>query len=140
MATAYSIAEVLGGKRVLRRDIVTTHQLAELIQSESMPRESLDLLTERIGAGDSFRYRIVPKATYHRRQFLNREHAQSAERIARLFALLRDIWGNDDDARGFLLEPHPELGGDRPLDRAMTELGAREVEEIISRAQHGFPV
>ncbi len=140
MATARNIADVLGGQRVLHRDILTTRQLADLIQSESMPRESLDILTDRIGAGDGFRFRIVPKATYHRRPFLNREHAQNTERIARIFALLREIWGNDEDARGFLLEPHPELSGDRPLDRAMTELGAREVEEVIGRAQHGFPL
>jgi uncharacterized protein (DUF2384 family) len=57
-----------------------------------------------------------------------------------LFASLRDIWGNDEDACAFLLAPHPELNGDRPLDRAMTELGGREVEEIIARAQYGFPV
>jgi uncharacterized protein (DUF2384 family) len=35
---------------------------------------------------------------------------------------------------------HPELNGRRPVDAALSELGARQVEDIVMRALHGLPV
>ena len=34
----------------------------------------------------------------------------------------------------------PELNGKTPLDAALTEIGGRQVEEIIERGMHGLPV
>jgi putative toxin-antitoxin system antitoxin component (TIGR02293 family) len=49
------------------------------------------------------------------------------------------VWGDRADARRFLTAPHPALRDRSPLDRAMTELGAREVEEILGKIFHGLP-
>lgn len=38
-----------------------------------------------------------------------------------------------------LTKAHPELGRRTPLDLAMTELGARQVEELLDRLFYGIP-
>ena len=51
--------------------------------------------------------------------------------------MVRAVWQNEVEAQRFMNMPHPELGGGTPLERAMTESGAREVEEVIERGQRG---
>jgi uncharacterized protein (DUF2384 family) len=37
------------------------------------------------------------------------------------------------------MRPHPELGGKTPIEAASTELGARQVEEILDWLFYGVP-
>ena len=62
------------------------------------------------------------------------------ERLARIYAMARALWLDDRAAQRFLLSPHPELRDKTPLDAALTEIGGRQVEEIIERGMHGLPV
>ncbi|HEX6047569.1 MAG TPA: antitoxin Xre/MbcA/ParS toxin-binding domain-containing protein [Pyrinomonadaceae bacterium] len=80
------------------------------------------------------------------RTFLRRKEAgrlQPAEsdrvlRTSRLFARARDLFDGDQEAaRDWLMTPQRALGGAIPLDIAKTEVGAREVEQIIGRLEHG---
>jgi putative toxin-antitoxin system antitoxin component (TIGR02293 family) len=87
----------------------------------------------------SLRDRLVPPATFKRRTTLKPEEGAKVERMARIAALAQDAFGSPEDAREFLHARHPELGGDRPLDVAQTELGARQVEELLWRMEYGLP-
>ena len=40
----------------------------------------------------------------------------------------------------FMIRPHPELQNRTPGCTAVTESGAKAVEEIIQRGRHGLPV
>jgi putative toxin-antitoxin system antitoxin component (TIGR02293 family) len=80
------------------------------------------------------------------RTFLRRKEAgrlQPAEsdrvlRASRLFARAQDLFeGDQEAARGWLMKPQRALGGAIPLEIAKTEVGAREVEQIIGRLEHG---
>jgi putative toxin-antitoxin system antitoxin component (TIGR02293 family) len=82
----------------------------------------------------------VPKATYQRSAQLNPAHSQKAERLARVFAMAESIWQDQTEARRFMNTPHAELKGRTPVEVAMTEVGARQVEEVIERGRHGLPV
>ena len=44
-----------------------------------------------------------------------------------------------DLAARFMMRPHPELDDRAPFDAALTEIGGREVEEVIERGLHGLP-
>lgn len=55
-------------------------------------------------------------------------------------ALAEQVLGDADEARRFLNEPHPELGGRVPIEVAATEHGAREVQAILWKAFYGIPV
>jgi putative toxin-antitoxin system antitoxin component (TIGR02293 family) len=84
--------------------------------------------------------RIVPEATFKRRRDrLSAAESERTERIARVVADAEYVWVDRDDARRFLTSSHPSLGGKTPIDAAMTELGARQVEEILAKIFHGLP-
>ena len=140
MISAQQIAEVMGGRAVFRREFQSMHELDQLIASGKMPRGALDVLARKLSDESSFKYSIMPKASYTRHESLPEKHAQTTERLARVFALAVEIWQDEADAKRFLTTPHPELNGDTPLARAKSEIGARAVEEVMDRARHGFPV
>ncbi|ELW9527407.1 DUF2384 domain-containing protein [Burkholderia cenocepacia] len=52
-------------------------------------------------------------------------------RVAWIVAAATSVWSDEDDAREFLSTPHPKLEGRTSLDVALTELGARRVEELL---------
>lgn len=59
-------------------------------------------------------------------------------RYARLFRLAAELHdGNEEAARVWLRKPARALDGETPLDHAGTEAGAREVENLIGRLEHG---
>jgi putative toxin-antitoxin system antitoxin component (TIGR02293 family) len=84
-------------------------------------------------------HRVVPEGTWKRRQDrLSASESEKTERLARVYATARHVWNSEDDALAFLHAPHPMLGGRRPLDVAMTELGARRVEALLWRLFYGI--
>ena len=59
-------------------------------------------------------------------------------RVARLVAMAYDLMLADGAAaRRWLQEPNELIQGESPLARASTEVGGREVEELIGRLRHG---
>lgn len=85
-------------------------------------------------------FRIVPEATFKRRQDrLTSDESEKTERLARVFATALHVWDDEADAREFLNTPHSLLGERLPLDVAMTELGARRVEELLWQLFYGLP-
>jgi putative toxin-antitoxin system antitoxin component (TIGR02293 family) len=135
------IAKLLGGHKVVGR--VTSAADLEAAVSAGLKRQALDKVIEYFATTDErpkLRNRIVPRASYQRRARLNAAYSATTERLARIAALARWVWGDDDKARAFLRAPHPELGDRSPLEAAMTELGARRVEEVIDRGIHGMSV
>ena len=79
--------------------------------------------------------------TFLRRKEAGRLRPAESERVlraSRLFARAQDLFDGDQEAaRGWLLKPQRALGGATPLEIAKTEVGAREVEQIIGRLEHG---
>jgi putative toxin-antitoxin system antitoxin component (TIGR02293 family) len=135
------IAKLLGGEKIVGR--VTSASDLEAVVSAGLKRQALDNVVEYFAALEErpkLRNRIVPRASYQSRARLNPMYSATTERLARIAALARWVWGDDGKARAFLRAPHPELGGRSPLDAAMIELGARRVEEVIDRGLHGLPV
>lgn len=58
-------------------------------------------------------------------------------RYARLAGMAACILGSADAARTWLRTPQFGLGGEVPLDFAHTEIGAREVENLLGRIEYG---
>jgi putative toxin-antitoxin system antitoxin component (TIGR02293 family) len=141
---AKQIASVLGGRKHLGCAI-TSHRDLEKLVGVGMPRPALDVLLSPLikHSGQSvneLRHRIVPPATYKRSQKFNLQTSETIERIARLFAMALDAFGEEQAASAFMLNEHPELGDRSPFEAALTEIGGRAVEEVIERGLHGLPV
>jgi putative toxin-antitoxin system antitoxin component (TIGR02293 family) len=63
-----------------------------------------------------------------------------ASRIARILPQAVALFAGDvTSAWQWLSRPQPGLGGSTALDHAATEPGARAVENLIGRLEHGFP-
>ncbi len=142
MIEATRIAQVLGGSKVLKRDISSLDELSSLVRN-GLPKDALRTVAQHLFSDPKTRtriiYRIVPEATYKRRkELLNPIESERTERLARVVATAEFVWDDLEDARRFLTTPHPELSDCTPLEVAMTELGARQVEEILWKIFHGI--
>jgi len=55
----------------------------------------------------------------------------------RIAAQAAEVLGSEEKASRWLHSPNRALGGSRPLDVVDTDLGAREVEAVLGRIEHG---
>ena len=83
----------------------------------------------------------IPPRTLARRQHEGRLKPDESDRVLRLstlFDLATDLFeGDTAAARHWLGSPQLGLGGEVPFAFASTEVGAREVENLILRLEHG---
>jgi putative toxin-antitoxin system antitoxin component (TIGR02293 family) len=82
----------------------------------------------------------MSRATLHRRRANGRLTADESDRLLRyerLLAQATGLLGTDEAARAWLRTPAVGLGGAVPIEYAMTEVGAREVERLLGRLEHG---
>ncbi len=60
-------------------------------------------------------------------------------RVARLVGMTYELMrGDAEAARDWLRRGHELIEGESPLERASTEVGGREVEQLIGRLRHGI--
>lgn len=139
MIAAAAISDVLG----LSKKVSSLRELEKAVAA-GLPKTSLPHLMARLygdrrAARESL-HRVVPEATWKRRRtHLSPEESQRTERIARVLAAAEYTWDDRDDAREWMMHPHPELEGKTPFEAAQTELGARRAEEILNAIFYGLP-
>lgn len=83
----------------------------------------------------------VPKSTLAARKKKGKLSFEESERLYRVQRLLEkaiDVFGKIEPARRWLKEKAYGLGGVSPLELASTEVGAREVENLLGRIEHGI--
>lgn len=103
-------------------------ELEELQAHLDMPMEEL---APKLG---------ISKATLHRRKAQGRLAPDESDRLvrfARLMGKAVEVLENEDNARRWLTSAQFGLGGAVPLDYAETEIGAREVEDLLGRIEYG---
>ncbi len=137
------IGEILGGDRVLDKPATSILELNDAVE-RGLPKGALRNVARRVFSGATeqraLMHRIVPEATYkRRRERLSPAESERTERLARVVAMAEDVWQDREAARRFLTTPHAEIGGKTPLDAALTELGARQAEEVMARIVYGLP-
>ncbi|MCP3944668.1 MAG: DUF2384 domain-containing protein [Desulfobacteraceae bacterium] len=85
-------------------------------------------------------YIRVPKSTLAIRKKAGKfsfEESERLYRIQRLYLKALDVFGTVEMARKWLKEESYGLGDVSPLEYAKTEVGAREVENLLGRIEHG---
>lgn len=138
-AAVAEIIRILGGERVLGRRVRVLDDLRRAVQA-GLPVRALEEVTRHIGQ-PAFKYRMVPKATLHRRKHrLSPAESERVERLARIAALADHVWEDPALAREFLTSSQAQLGQERPIDLAATDLGARMVEELLWKIEYSLPV
>lgn len=102
-------------------------------------QKATSLPWEKVG-----RFVAIPQRTLTRRQAQGKLQPDESDRVWRasaIFDMAVDLFeGDANAARQWLVAPQAGLGGVIPLEFASTEVGAREVENLIGRLEYGvFP-
>ena len=82
----------------------------------------------------------MSRATLHRRKRQGKIDEDESEKLVRYQRLLKkaeDVFGDGKSAREWLRHKQVGLGNTVPLDFARTEIGAREVENLLGRLEYG---
>jgi putative toxin-antitoxin system antitoxin component (TIGR02293 family) len=69
---------------------------------------------------------------------LKPDESERVARLMRIISLAISALESEGHAREWLKRPLRELGGRTPLQMAATEPGAREVERVLGRLEHGI--
>jgi len=85
---------------------------------------------------------VVPKRTLARRRATNErltiEETDKALRLARIAVQAERVFGAPEKAHRWLRKAKRELQGETPLAYLASEAGARVVEEMLFRIEHGI--
>ena len=95
----------------------------------------LDIPMEKLAAKLS-----MSRATLQRRKVQGRLDPTESDRVIRFARLVEravEVMEGEQPARDWLTSPQVGLGGAVPLDYAETEVGAREVEDLLGRIEYG---
>ena len=97
-------------------------------------QHSLDMPFEQLAAK-----LCISRSTLHRRKAAGRLSPDESDKVMRLSRLLEhatNVFGDIEKARAWLKFPQRGLGGAVPLDYAETEVGAREVDNLLGRIEY----
>jgi putative toxin-antitoxin system antitoxin component (TIGR02293 family) len=123
-ASAFTASQLIG---VIQAGL-PVQELKDLQASLAVP---MDQLVPMLG---------ISKATLHRRIAggrLGPAESGRVVRFARLMGKAVEVMESEKDARRWLTSPQFGLGGAVPLEYAETEVGAREVEDLLGRIEFG---
>jgi putative toxin-antitoxin system antitoxin component (TIGR02293 family) len=143
MSSAAAIAQVLGGRKVLGKTVKKSDDLVELVRN-GLPASSVKALAERLDVGNTVLSQKlgIPQRTLTRRlsqgSRLTVAESDRTVRLASVYANAVEMIGDEEKAVEWLQTPNRALGGERPLDKLDTDVGAREVEDILGRIAYGI--
>jgi putative toxin-antitoxin system antitoxin component (TIGR02293 family) len=136
-----AVVEEMGGQQTLGRAVATEHDMREAIREgfppavvEELMRASGLSLKELANALD-----LSPRSLQRRRRTgrLARYESDRLYRLARIVALAVEFLGDHERAVRWLKHPNRALGGIAPVAALDTELGSRQVENILGRIAYG---
>ncbi|MCB1087368.1 MAG: DUF2384 domain-containing protein [Verrucomicrobiae bacterium] len=119
----------------------TTSEVIESLKA-GLPVQELDDLRRNL---DLPMDKLVPmlgisKTTLHRRREAGKLDVAESDRVvrfARLLGLAASVMESIEAGRRWLSSSQVGLGGSTPLEYAEAEVGAREVENLLGRIEHG---
>lgn len=127
---------------LLGLDVADALELDRKVQ-QGLRYSALENLREALGltlAQTAELVMIQPRTLARRKQEgkLAAEESDRVLRAARVFQKSVDLFAGDAEAaRRWMGAPARALGGKAPLELARTDVGAREVEALVGRLEHG---
>jgi putative toxin-antitoxin system antitoxin component (TIGR02293 family) len=135
-----AVLKELGGESGVGRAVRTSEDLSAAIR-EGFPHEAVNALTstgfslQEIASSLDISLRSLQRRKSQGR--LARYESDRLYRLARLVSLAANFLGNHKTAVQWLKSPNHALGGVAPLAIIDTELGARQVENVLGRIGYG---
>ena len=130
----------------MRKRAVSSSGLAEsaaafVSEGNRVEANMLNALSRHGYSEDELFSLVVPKRTLARRKAANEpltvEETDKALRLERIAVQAERVFGEPDKAHRWLRKAKRELNGETPLAYLASEAGARVVEEMLVRIEHG---
>lgn len=131
------------GGRIAKNQNVAAGQTTHEVIQRGIPYSALEsfLAVSQLPQRDVLTVADISPRTLQRRKAEGRLTPVESDRLWRvthLYRLTVEMFeGSFSDATKWLTSPCRGLGGRTPLEFAQTEAGAREVENLIGRLEHG---
>jgi putative toxin-antitoxin system antitoxin component (TIGR02293 family) len=136
------VLELLGGEQVLKRQVSGVKDLREVLR-EGLPFRALESLAKAMEvqtAALTKIIRVAPRTLARRKgseSNFNSIESDRIYRVARIMSLSIEVLGSKEKAKEWLSRPSRALGGESPLSLLDTDVGAKQVEEVLGRITHG---
>ena len=139
MPSARRIVRSLGGTKIVK---AATWDDLRARRRAGLPYASVDAVSSayHIGSRDLVRILELPLRTLARRKKEKRLRADESDRLlrfTRLATLAEEVFGSREKASDWLHQKNAALGHETPLRRLDSDLGARQVEDVLVRISHG---
>ena len=139
--TVEAIAAALGGTEVLRTEVRSEFDLATVAMEGLAPEAASRLLESGLLKPDELYELIIPRRTFDRRlearQPLTVVESDRLLRAARVIVRAIEALGSTEKASAWLRTANRSLRGEVPISLLETDLGARMVERVLGRIEHG---
>ena len=129
-------------KPTIYEQVHDNHAMVQRVE-EGLPVMDVVKFSKQAGFTNDELARLIniPARTYARRVAgkarLTLPEGERAARLMHLFDRAKQVFGTGENVRTWLHTELPALGWRTPIDFAQTEPGAREVENLIGRIEHG---
>lgn len=136
------VLELLGGEKVLKRQVSGIDDLREVLR-EGLPFRALESLAKAMEVRTAALTKIIrlaPRTLARRKESesnFNSIESDRIYRVARIMSLSIEVLGTKEKAKEWLSTPNRALGGEKPLSLLDTDIGAKQVEEVLGRIAHG---
>jgi len=135
------VVALLGGKKVLKRAIIERREMQEVVRS-GLPFGALEALSNTTGIPTAAITRVLglaPRTLARRKdkRVFNLVESDRLYRLARMACVAIQVLGSQEKAKEWLARPNRALGGETPLSLLDTDIGARQVEAVLGRIDHG---
>ena len=138
-------AELLGGRRILRRALRSRLEAHDLLIA-GLPSRALSHLVQEVAIlrlqGSLEKAVGISPRTYQRRKdepdkLLSPEQSGRAWKFAEIVSRAIAVFGSKEEAERWLERPAVGLDQRRPLDLLSTPAGVETVEEHLTRLEYG---
>ena len=142
MTAAEYVIDVLGGPKVFKgRTLPNATELRDRVRT-GLPYQSLESIRERLNLSlpEAAIVLHVPLRTLGRRRHGRKLDADESDRLYRLARIAGQavaVLGTEEKAATWLRRANRALNGEVPLGLLDTDLGARQIEDVLGRIGHG---
>ena len=142
MTAAEYVIDVLGGPKVFKgRTLPNATELRDRVR-RGLPYQSLESIRDRLNLSlpEAAIVLHVPLRTLARRRHGRKLDADESDRLYRLARIAGQavaVLGTEEKAATWLRRANRALNGEVPLGLLDTDLGARQIEDVLGRIEHG---
>lgn len=138
---AGAVVAALGGSNVLDANVRSEFDLATAVRAGLPAEAAARVLESGLLSADELYALVVPRRTLERRfesaQPLTAIESDRLLRVVRVVIRAIEALDSVEKAQRWLRTPNRALRGERPMALLESDVGARMVEKVLGRIEHG---